>query len=275
MADISALITGVKNFFKSSNPTVASSSSSGTQRGNIPGDAPKENFYDRVKGESSTSRYIQANTTDKDGKPKGQTERITRTPADRVQVPQLRNDTQKLELMEENSSAKSSGIPMPIIITNKDTKISEPQPTDDKAKYGKIQIKENSAGFVEIRDETPGNVRKIDLHPTGTYDAMFHNGDVHQKVCGKKFTYVDSDWNIMIFGDEISVISGSETVHIKKDRVENVNGKKTLNVDGDSFSKVGGDHTQEVVKDYSFRIGGNEGRRISSSPIRATVTSRR
>jgi hypothetical protein len=264
MPDIGTLIKGVKDFFgsNSSVPTIGTTDTKIDERGNLAGGKPNTDFYARTQGESSTSRYIQANTTTPEGGLKAQPERIPPTPADKVQEPQLKTDTQKLSLMRENFIAKLLGIPLPILITGHSNKISEPKPTDDKAEYGKIQVKENKAGFVEVRDETPGNVRKVDLHPSGTYESMLDNGDVHQKVCGKKFTYVDKDWSIMVFGEEITVISGSETVHIKKDKVENVNGDKTLNTDGDSFSKVGKNHTQEVVKDYSTKIGGNEGRKV-------------
>jgi hypothetical protein len=264
MADTTALVNGIKNFLgkdTSAPPKIESTDFVIEERGNLAPGKPTD-FYGRVTGESSTSKYIQANTTDPDGKPVAQSDRVDSTPAIKVQQPQLKTDTQKLDLMKGNFLSKLLGIPFPLPITPHSHEIKEAAPTDHKAKYGKIQIKENSAGFVEIRDETPGNVRKVDLHPTGTYQSMLDNGDVHEKVTGKKFTYVDKNWEVIVFGDEISVISGSETINIKKDRVENINGQRTVNVDKDSFSKVSGNHTQEVVKDYDTRIGGNEGRKV-------------
>lgn len=143
--------------------------------------------------------------------------------------------------------------PMPV---KKD--IEEPKPTGEKAEYGKIVAKETKGGFVEIRDETPGNTRKIDMHPTGTYNATLDNGSTVEKVTDKKLTMIDKDWEITVFENEIVIINKDAKIQIKQNRITNILAEDHLNIDGNQFQKIGKDRIEDIGQDESLKIGGNE-----------------
>lgn len=153
-------------------------------------------------------------------------------------------------------------------------KITEAKPTGEKGEYGKVIVNETKGGHVQLIDNTPGNKRVLNLHPSGTYDSKTDNGDSTDKVVGSKFTFVDKDWKITVFGDEIEVVYGDEHVNIKKNQFVNINGDMNHNVDGERSDHVGNnmmqavdgnlteitgaDRTESVGGNYDGKIGGKE-----------------
>lgn len=142
----------------------------------------------------------------------------------------------------------------PIIPAKQSSEVKEEKPSGDKAEYGKIQVKENKGGFVEISDETPGNVRKINLHPTGTYDAKLDNGDAHTKTTGKKVDIVDGNWEVTIFEDSIQIVNKNTKIEIREDKFENIHGSQNLNIDKEQLTKVLGNVSNDFGANVSTKI---------------------
>lgn len=136
--------------------------------------------------------------------------------------------------------------------------VVEPKPTGDKAEYGKIQVKENKAGFTEISDETEGNVRKISTHPTGTYQAMLNDGSQHSKTTGMRQDIVDENWNVKIAKDKIVIIDGNEKIEIRKNRKVDIVGDDLLGVTGDKNTLVSGEVKEDFRQNSSEKVGGNK-----------------
>jgi hypothetical protein len=223
-------------------------------------------FFERDKSQSSTSKYIQANKTTADGGFTADAAVLKGTPSDKIITPQLKSDTNEVITFEANPLAKLLGFSASLIPTTEQTKVEEPKPTDNKAEYGKIQVKENKAGFIVINDETPGNVRYINLHPTGTYNAMLDNGDYNIKVTNDRQEITDGNWNITTTKDKIEIVSGNNRIEIRKNLTENVKGNFDLNVGGTQNNVVGGDvsddfkstYTGKIAADYTESVGGNK-----------------
>lgn len=142
-------------------------------------------------------------------------------------------------------------------ITPSDGSITEPTPTPEKAEYGKIQVKENKGGFLEIYDETEGNVRKISQHPTGTYDAMLDDGNRVFKTTNKQIHIVDGSWEISIGGDVIELVNKGVKIEIKEDFIENIQGNVNSNVEKEKATKVGSNVINDYGADFSEKISGN------------------
>ena len=226
-------------------------------------------YYKRSAEQSSTSNYIQVNTTNPDGSEVTQS-RLGETPDAKIITPQLKKDENIVKKLGggggggllDSLLASISKIAPKLSPSPVKQEVAEAKPTGEKAKYGSIQVKENKAGFVEIRDETPGNVRKIDLHPTGTYDSMLDNGDRIEKTTGKRVNIIDKNWEVVIFEDEVVVINRDSKIHIKQNKIETINGDRDVTVDKDSRELIQGNSTLNVTKDLSEKVSGNEKRHI-------------
>lgn len=229
------------------------------------------NFYERAKGQSSTSKYIQANKPSADGSSKPNPDALKGTPDDKILSKQLKSETQTTVKLVENPLAKLLGFTSSLIPKKEKKKIEEPKPTGDKAQYGKIQVKENKGGFVEISDETPGNVRKINQHPTGTYEAMLANGDKNTKTSNNKQDITVGDWNITTGKDKIEVVVGDQKIEIRKNKTDNIKGDENRNINGVQNNVITGavaddfksSYTGKIASDYSESVGGNRTEKTS------------
>ena len=220
----------------------------------------EQNYNDRAEGQSSTSKYIQVKVP-----PAGSGDDYTPKPADgtpddKIIKPNLK--TAKCDTVSFDLPASLLGlIPVPLpFLKKKDSKeIKEKLPDKEKSEYGKIVVNESKGGFVEIKDETPGNKRWQRLHPSGTYTQIVDNGDSHEKIVHDSYIIVDKNWNISVGEDWIEVVSGNNKIQIKKDSTVNINGNQSINIDGNNNNNIGGNQ--------GFQIGGNNSEQISGDFI--------
>lgn len=245
---------------------------------------PYGKYYKRAPEESSTSKYIQANKNTKEGGFKANSSVLKDTPSDKIIIPQLKVDTQKTfsfggggggigGIISSILGALGLGSVTSLMPTTNTKKIEEPKPTDEKAEYGKIQVKENKAGFVVINDETPGNVRQIDLHPTGTYTAFLDNGDFHTKITNDRQEITDGNWNIKTDKDKIEIVAGNSRIEIRKDVQENITGDRDTNQDGIQNTLIKGNVKEDfksnyfgkIGEDYNEDVGGNKNEKTSGN----------
>jgi hypothetical protein len=217
----------------------------------------KENYLKRDVGQSSLSKVTQVNVKSATGALKADKSILKDTPAAKILATQLKVDTNVTTTFEQNPIAKALGITASLIPKVSSKKIEEPKPTDDKAEYGKVQVKENKAGFQEISDETPGNVRKVSMHPTGTYNSMLDNGDYVTKVTGNKMDMNDSDWNIKTTKDKVEIVVGDSKIEIRKNFIESITGDVNSNVEGNVNNVVQGEVTNDLKADYTGKIEGD------------------
>lgn len=215
------------------------------------------NFYKRASGQSSTSKYIQANIPSKTGVMSAKIDNVKGTPDDKILTPQLKKDINATTTFEIDPIAKMLGLVGSLQPTKSEKKIEEPKPTGDKAEYGKIQIKENKGGFVIIADETPGNVRQIFQHPTGTMTAMLDNGDLNSKCTHDRQDLTDGNWNITTTLDKVEIVAGNTKIEIRKNITTKVLGNDDYDLTGTKNEVVGGDVTNDYKSNYTGKISSN------------------
>jgi len=169
--------------------------------------------------------------------------------------------------------AKPGAGPPALVPAEEKKEVKEEKPSGDKAEYGKIQVKENKAGYVEISDETPGNVRKVDLHPSGSYNSKLDNGDAHQKTVGDRVDITEKDWKVTVMQNAIIIVYNDTKIEIRNDKVENIKGNCHTNIDGETKTKVAKDVTnnydsnfnEKIGQNSNIAIGGNEDKKISGN----------
>lgn len=222
-------------------------------------------FYKRAMGESSTSPYIQTNVPNAKGVFKPNADILKNTPDSKIVLPNLKKDTNTVAEFVANPLAKLLGFVGSLIPSSKTKVIEEPKPTSNKAKYGDIQVKQMKGGSTKIQDQTPGNVRDIDMHPSGTYTAIVNDGSKNTKIAGNKQEIINGDWNITTDKDKVEIVVGDSKIEIRKDNFSNIKGNESINIDGTDNIVVKGDVSEDyksnynckVASDYNESVGGN------------------
>lgn len=225
-------------------------------------------FYAKLeKSLSSTCRYIQANIPTDAGALVPNLKALVFTPTSKIIIPKIKitPDINVSIKFKPNPLAKMFGISLSLIPKISFKIIAEPIPTDFKAEYGKIQAKVNKAGFTQISDSTPGNVRKIELHPSGTYTSMLDDGSYYTKTIGDKQEITNGNWLITTSKDKVEIVAGDNKIEIRGDHLSNIAGDAGSNIVGDREDVVWGDtyddykgsYVGKVFADY-FEVVGND-----------------
>lgn len=227
-------------------------------------------FYKRAIGESSTSPYIQTNVPNAKGVFKPNLDVLKNTPDSKIVVPNLKKDTNTVAEFVANPLAKLLGFVGSLIPSNKTKVIEEPKPTSNKAKYGDIQVKQMKGGSTKIQDQTPGNVRDVDMHPSGTYSAIVNDGSKNTKIAGNKQEIINGDWNITTDKDKVEIVVGDNKIEIRKNNFSNIKGNESLNIDGSDNKVVKGDVTEDFKANYDCKVAGNYNESVVGNRIEKT-----
>jgi hypothetical protein len=172
-------------------------------------------------------------------------------------VPNTPSTSQLNDMASFASIGETLGFTPPLIPSKSITPINEPAPTPEKAEYGKIVVKENKAGFVEITDETPGNKRKINQHPSGTYEAMVNDGSVHRKITKDRQEITDGEWKVTTSKDKVEIIIGDSKIEVRKSEFRTISGNDNIDIGGDIDTLIGGSSTEDIKLNKIEKIGGN------------------
>lgn len=156
-----------------------------------------------------------------------------------------------------SSVGEKMGFTAPLTPNKNSTAISEPKPTPEKAEYGKIQVKETKAGFVDIVDETPGNQRKISQHPTGSYEATLNDGSVHKKITKNRQEITDGDWKVTTSKDKVEIVIGDSKIEIRKNDFRTIHENNNIDIGGDSNILIKGDVKEDIKGSKTEKIGEN------------------
>lgn len=203
-----------------------------------------QNFFDRIPGESSISRYAQMNVPDIHGNLKPNLKALLKTPE--IDIIAKLKKSFSITFKYRKIVAFGKTILIPTLVKKS---VVEPSPTSSKSQYGKVQVTETKGGHVSLIDNTEGNKRILQQHPSGTYVSMIDNGSHILKTTGDMITISQKNWNINILGDKVEINQGDTFVTIKKDNNVSINADNTITIDGESVEKVG--------KDWTVTVGGN------------------
>jgi hypothetical protein len=112
-----------------------------------------------------------------------------------------------------------------------------------------VTAEETASGHTQIKDETPGSEKLVDIHRTGTYTAIFPDGSQENKIIGRNVVIVEKDNHVTITGSCSVTIHGNSEI--------TVDGNKTERIKGNYILEVDGDFTKTVIGDDSTSVGGD------------------
>lgn len=221
----------------------------------------EKTFDDRKLGESSVSKYIQSKIPNESGYT---SQSLEGTPDDKIIKPNLKSFKCETISFKLPFGLGAIPIPIPFIKQGSNTEIKEILPDKSKSEYGKIKVTESKGGFVELKDDTPGNKRLLQLHPSGSYHQVLDNGSTYDKVVNDALIIIDKNWNIAIGNDFVEVITGNNKIQIKKDSLININGDESKNIDKNSITNIKenfglhieGSSLETIGKDKTLDVAG-------------------
>ena len=224
------------------------------------------NFYQRAKGQSSTSKYIQTNVPDTKGTLKPNNSALEGTPDKVIVEPKLKTETNSVTTMVPNPLAALLGKVCSLIPAKKIVKIEEPKPSSEKNVYGQTQVQEDKGGNTSITTTTPGNVTKTVIHPSGSSDRILNDGSKINKVVADKTDITEGNWNVTTSEDKIEIIVGDYKLEIRSNNIISINDNNDITIGGDNNEVVLGDvntdyksnKTEKIKNDLTEYIGGNK-----------------
>ncbi len=174
-------------------------------------------------------------------------------------------------------------------------KSGEPPTGEETSLYPYNLVKETEAGIVQELDNTPGNIRIHEFHPSGTnreiqndgtrvtnivgsdYEIIVKDknvlvrgaanvtiaGDAKLKIDGNYYTEVKNDWNIVVGGDKIETINGNHAMNIGTDQMANISGSRYVDIasgddkKGGDFETIVGSQTTSIGAVQKVQVGGD------------------
>ena len=124
-------------------------------------------------------------------------------------------------------------------------------------------VKETRAGFIFETDNTEGNKRYHEYHPSGTHKEIHHDGTKVEKIVGSDYEVVVQDKNVLIRGNCNVTIVGDCKMLVQGDKYEEIEGDLFTTIHGDRITKIQGNDIKSVVTDVTESIKGNRTARVA------------
>ena len=124
-------------------------------------------------------------------------------------------------------------------------------------------VKETRAGFIFETDNTEGNKRYHEYHPSGTHKEIHHDGTKVEKIVGSDYEVVVQDKNVLIRGNCNVTIVGDCKMLVQGDKYEEIEGDLFTTIHGDRVTKIQGNDIKSVVTDVTESIKGNRTARVA------------
>lgn len=131
--------------------------------------------------------------------------------------------------------------------------------------YPYVKATKSEGGHVIEFDDTPGQERYRQMHPSGTYSELAADGRVTDKAVGDRYFLTNGTRCDLVDGEYKTNIGGKET-YINFDDVEHtvngsvkskVTGNRSVEIDGDETLKITGSGTIEVGAGVKIIVKGN------------------
>ena len=124
-------------------------------------------------------------------------------------------------------------------------------------------VKETRAGFIFETDNTEGNKRHHEYHPSGTHKEIHHDGTKVEKIIGDDYEIVTKNKNVLIRGNCNVTIVGDCKMLVQGDKYEEIEGDLFQTIHGDRITKIQGSDIKSVVTDQGTSIKGNRTTRVA------------
>ena len=99
-------------------------------------------------------------------------------------------------------------------------------------------VKETRAGFIFETDNTEGNKRYHEYHPSGTHKEIHHDGTKVEKIVGSDYEVVVQDKNVLIRGNCNVTIVGDCKMLVQGDKYEEIEGDLFTTIHGLSLIHI-------------------------------------
>lgn len=154
-------------------------------------------------------------------------------------------------LKEYRDKSRVSGVSGPL--AENEQGWSQPE-YKNQSQYPLNDVYQGQSGIVREYDNTPGNERIHEFHPSGTYREILPDGSNTVHINGNNFEVIVSDNNVFIGGSVNLTINSNCNMHVRGNYNLQVDGNKTEVVQGDCMLSAG-----------STTIQGQEGVDINSA----------
>lgn len=125
------------------------------------------------------------------------------------------------------------------------------------ATYPYNKVNETRSGIIVEHDDTPGAVRIMERHPSGTFREIDNNGTVVQRIVGDGYTIYERHGHVVIHGNADVTVDGSKSLYIKNAMNVRIDGDCTATFMNDVNMTAIGDYTMNVKGDYNLNVEGN------------------
>lgn len=132
-------------------------------------------------------------------------------------------------------------------------------------------VKETRGGFIFETDNTEGNKRYHEYHPSGTHKEIHNDGTKVEKIVGDDYEIIANNKNVLIRGTCNVTIAGDAKMLVIGDKYEEVEGDYFLKVHGDRITKIQGSDIRSVVTDAGDSIGGNRTTRVEKDDSQTII----
>lgn len=165
---------------------------------------------------------------------------------------------------------------------------SEPK-SSYRGEYPYVKATRSEGGHVVEYDDTPGQERHRQMHPSGSYtedaadgrktdkatgDRYFLTGGSRHDLCEGEYkvnvggveTYINfSDAIQQVEGNRTSKIAGNETIEIAGNEIKKITGDGTIEVSGNIKIVVAGNASIDVSGNTELKVGGSMNANVSGS----------
>lgn len=129
--------------------------------------------------------------------------------------------------------------------------------------YPYNSVTEYEGGMVEEYDSTTENTRITQMHKSGSYTEILHDGATTTKIVGDAFTitlkdhnmYVEGDLNLTVEGNMRHYVNGDYTLEVGGNMHTYVEGNRETKVDSNDLLEVFGDQSTNILLKQSIHVG--------------------
>ena len=137
---------------------------------------------------------------------------------------------------------------------------------DETSIYPYNLVRETESGIVQELDNTPGNIRIHEFHPSGTNREIQNDGTRVCNISGSDYEIIVKDKNVLVRGSANVTIEGDAKLLIKGNKYEEISKDYHLTVGGDKIEGINGSHIMNIGTDQISNISGSRYVDIASGP---------
>lgn len=134
------------------------------------------------------------------------------------------------------------------------------------SQYPYNSVREFEAGMIEEYDSTADNSRITELHQSGSYREILHDGTTTIKIVGNGYhitlqdqnMHIQGDLNMTVEGNMRQLVEGDYTLEVEGNYHQFVRGNRESKIQNNDLLEVGADQSTNVLSKHSFHCGGNQ-----------------